>query len=120
MSIQPFDIVSSIKEKLNIQSEIKRLQQLIRDLKKKDAIIEEKMQKYLEDCKSQGIIVNNTTIINKQIKKSKTIPKNIKEENIKKILNQHVPDSNNIIKQIQDLNKGSETVKNKIILTINK
>ena len=81
---------------------------------KKEEEIDRKIEAYFKEKDSQGVILGDVTIMNEVVKRVKPVPKKIKEENINKLLRPLVTDS--VLNELAKLSKGTDTLKNKIVI----
>ena len=116
--INIFDITAGCLELKKIETEQKRLQAIQRDLKKKKLDLEVKIQKYLDDNKHQGVVLNDMTVLNEQRKKTKPLSKIEKETKITNLLKEHKIDATDeFINKLNNATKGNTTEIKKIKIT---
>lgn len=112
-----FDITAGCLELKKIEIEQKRLQGLQRDLKKKKTDIELKIQKYLDDHKHHGVVLNDMVVLNEQRKKTKPLSKVEKDSRITNLLKEHKIDApEQIIRELNQVTKGITTETKKITI----
>jgi hypothetical protein len=110
-----FDITSGCMELKKMEVEQKRLQGLLRDLKKKKTDLEVKIQKYLAENQHKGVMINDVTILNECKTRTKPLPKKEKEERLTNLLKQHNINPE-LVQEFNKVTKGTPVEKNSITI----
>jgi hypothetical protein len=116
----PFDINAASLELKNIQTEIDRVQKILRDLKTRKTNVLDKIQLYLNQNEHQGVIINNMEILSVTTVKTKPLTKKEKEAHLKNVLKQYTetPETiNSIMNELTDTKKiAKQTQQQKIVI----
>jgi hypothetical protein len=112
-----FDITAGCMELKKMEVEQKRLQGILRDLKKKKTDLENRIQKYLSDNQHKGVMINDMTVLSECKIRTKPLPKKEKEERITNLLKQHNI-SPELAQEFNKVTKGTPIEKNKLIIQI--
>lgn len=114
MSHSGFDISMVTSELKAIDTELARLRTVSNGLKKRKKEVEDTIQKYLDETKHKGVMINNMTILSEQKVKNKAIPKKEKEDKLRLLLGQYVSTPEQVLLKLQEASKGTPTVVQKL------
>lgn len=107
-----------MRELKNIQSEIKRLNEQLKNLKEKKSTIETNILTYLKQTNQLGVKYEDTVVMIQDKKhRQKINQKDKKEEIIKYLENQGIRDAENFFKDISEKMKGVQETISSIKLT---
>ena len=113
---QPFDIGASSQELKNIDAELKRLRLFCGELKKRKTLLEEKIKTYLDENNHKGVMIGDVTIMSETKEKKTKLPKDIQDEEMKKILSQYVPVPEKVLYELKQSTEGTRTSKQTITI----
>jgi hypothetical protein len=100
-----FDITSATKQMKEIETEIRRLNGLLRNTRLAKSKIENDIRQYLEHSHHQGVIVNNVTIL----KEEKLVHRRLKKQ-----------EKEDLIEKIKNVSKGDQILKSSISIQYDK
>lgn len=113
-----FDITSATKQIKEIETEIKRLNGLLRNARLAKSKIENDIRQYLEHTRHQGVIVNNVTILKEEKLVHRRLKKQEKEDKLRSVLGDSAtPD---LIEKIKNVSKGDQILKSSISIQYDK
>ena len=111
---------SDLDELNNLNLEIKRLMNSIKDYRKQKNVIEKRIIEYLKSQGTGGVKYNNQAILLETKNTRSKVKKNEKTDNILIVLKKHnVNVSENVVKEIIDAQKGKEVKNDKLKIVKN-
>lgn len=115
----PFDITAACTELRKMEAEQKRINDILKDLKKKKVVLEEKIQKYLIENNHQGVMIHGMTVMAETKTRTKPLNKKEKEERVSNWLKSHdvtINDSGRMMEELSKVTKGNAMTKTSITI----
>ena len=110
-------IVSELNQLRNINKEIKRIGVVLKELRDKKAVIEERVLKYLEKTKRTGAKTLDIEVEAKEKVKRPSKSKTEKQQDVSEVLRKvGIRDTESTYAAILDAMKGEETVKPTLVI----
>ena len=114
--MDPFDINAATLEMKSLDSEIKRIQITLKELRKRKEFVSEKIKLYLNRNSHTGIIINDMTILSVTKQKTKTLTKKEKADKIRGVLIQYNLEPERVANELSTAVKGKQTMVQQLVI----